>query len=57
MTWGPTGSRSPGPPESVEDPAITLDRASTLIADLGFIGVPNAAGYPNPGFMLDGDDP
>lgn len=37
IAWGPTRSRSLGPPESVEDPAITLDEASRLMADLGFI--------------------
>jgi hypothetical protein len=37
MRWGPAKSPAAGPPESVEDPPISLDQASTLMTDLGFI--------------------
>jgi len=37
LRWGPALPDSSGPPESVEDAAISLDQASALMADLGFV--------------------
>jgi len=52
MAWDPARSRSLGPPESVEDPAITLDEASALISELGFIVFRTPPDTPTPDACL-----
>ena len=37
MRWGPARSASAGPPETIDDAAISIDQASALMTDLGFI--------------------
>jgi hypothetical protein len=52
VTWGPARSASAGPPESIEDAAISVDRASSLMADLGFIVFRTPPDSPTPDSCL-----